>query len=143
MNHKDTKITEDTKDRTRDELPSEINWHAYAVIGAAIEVHRLLGPGYRENAYEEALCVELALRGIPFVRQPCVTLNYKGHQVGKGWLDILVGDCLIVELKVVDELSAVHKAQVLSYLKATGYRLGLLINFNVDNLQKGIKRVIH
>ncbi len=94
------------------------------------------------NAYEAALCVELALRGIPFVRQPCVTLNYKGHQVGKGWLDILVGDVLIVELKAVEELSDVHTAQVLSYLRAIGQHLGLLMNFNVDPLAKGIRRVI-
>jgi GxxExxY protein len=112
------------------------------VIGAAIEVHRVLGPGLLESLYEEALCVELGLRGIRFARQPAVELSYKGHPVGKGRLDLLVDNVLVVELKSVEALNAVHKAQVISYLKTTGYPLALLINFNVRILKDGIVRII-
>jgi GxxExxY protein len=86
--------------------------------------------------------VELRLRGLPAVPQHPVTLNYKGEAVGEGFLDFLVGESLVVELKAVDSLAPIHKAQVISYLKATGLRLGLLINFNVPVLRDGIKRVI-
>lgn len=112
------------------------------VIGAAIEVHRGLGPGLLESVYEEALCVELTLRGIPFVRQPAVELAYKGHPVGKGRLDLLVDDVLVVELKAVEALNDVHKAQVISYLKTTGHQLAILINFDVKLLKDGIVRLV-
>ena len=124
------------------EPPAELDQLARAVIGAAIEVHRLLGPGLLESVYEEALCVELALQRIPFYRQPVVDLCYKGHPVGTGRLDLLVGGSLVVELKAVDALSDAHKAQVISYLKTAGYRLGLPINFNVPILRDGIKRLV-
>ena len=120
----------------------EFNQLTGEVIGAAIEVHRVLGPGLLESVYEEALCVELTLRNVPFVRQPHVELVYKGRPVGKGRLDLLVADKLVVELKAVEALNDVHKAQVISYLKTTGYRLGLLINFNVSVLREGIKRIV-
>ncbi|AFZ31326.1 hypothetical protein Glo7428_2825 [Gloeocapsa sp. PCC 7428] len=113
-----------------------------ALIGAAIEVHRLLGPGFLETVYEEALCVELRLRKIPFTRQPVVAVRYKGEQVGEGRLDLLISNTLIVELKAVEKLAPIHEAQVLSYLKMTGYPLALLINFNVPLLKNGIKRII-
>ncbi|MBU0616447.1 MAG: GxxExxY protein [Planctomycetes bacterium] len=115
---------------------------AHEVIGAAIEVHRILGPGLLESIYEEALCIELTERRIPFVRQKRIDLMYKGHTIGAGRLDLLVGDALVVELKTVEALTDVHLAQVLSYLRTTGYRLGLLINFNVAVLKKGIRRVV-
>jgi len=124
------------------EPSQELDRLAREVIGAAIEVHRVLGPGLLESVYEEALCVELTLRGLPFVRQPAVDLGYKGQPVGKGRLDLLVGDGLVVELKAVEALSEVHKAQVLSYLKTTGHGLALLINFNVPVLRNGIKRIV-
>ena len=88
----------------------------HAVIGAAIEVHRLLGPGYLERTYEEALAIELRLRGIEYSRQHPIALTYKGHSIGEGRLDFLVGGELIVELKTVDALADIHKAQVISYL---------------------------
>jgi GxxExxY protein len=113
-----------------------------ALIGAAIEVHRLLGPGFLETVYEEALCVELRLRKIPFTRQPVVAVRYKGEQVGEGRLDLLISNTLIIELKAVEKLAPIHEAQVLSYLKMTGYPLALLINFNVPLLKNGIKRII-
>ena len=112
------------------------------VIGAAIEVHRHLGPGFLESVYEEALCVELELRQIPFDRQRPIGVDYKGHSVGQGRLDLLVGDKLLVELEAVDRLAPIHNAQVISYLKATHLHLGLLINFNVPLLKDGIRRVI-
>jgi GxxExxY protein len=126
----------------RREPEDKLDKLAHAVIGAAIEVHRHLGPGYLESVYQAALEVELKLQGIPFEPQKPVGVSYKGHPVGDGRLDFLVSDMLVVELKAVDELADVHKAQVISYLKATRLHLGLLINFNVTVLKNGVKRVI-
>jgi GxxExxY protein len=92
--------------------------------------------------YEEALSVELNLRNIPFTRQVIIGVNYKDYAVGEGRLDFLAGGKLVVELKAVDTLAPIHAAQVLSYLKATGLRLGLLINFNTSILKNGLKRII-
>jgi GxxExxY protein len=117
-------------------------WAANQVIGAAIEVHRALGPGYSEITYELALAVELELRGVQFVRQWPFALTYKGRPVGEGRLDFLVEGCLVVELKAVESLGPVHTAQTLTYLRATGHELALLINFNVSVLKTGIKRII-
>lgn len=122
-------------DKATDDLAS-------AVIGAAIEVHRVLGPGYLESVYEEALAVELKLRGIAFERQKAISVEYKEHTVGEGRLDLLVGNRLVVELKAVDAFAPIHTAQVMSYLKTLNLPLGLLINFNVPLLKHGIKRVI-
>lgn len=122
-------------DRVDDELATE-------VIGAAIEVHRGLGPGYLESLYEEAMAVELRLRGLPFDRQRPIGVAYKGHSIGEGRLDFLVADRLIVELKAVDMLAPIPRAQVISYLRATRLPLGLLINFNVPLLRDGLKRII-
>lgn len=102
----------------------------------------MLGPALLEGVYEEALCVELRERAIEFDRQPPVEFSYKGRPIGKGRLDLLVEKMLLVELKAVDALSDVHRAQVISYLKMAGLHLGLLINFNVTCLRDGIKRVI-
>jgi GxxExxY protein len=122
---------------------ADVDAWARAVIGAAIEVHSLLGPGLLEALYEEALCVEMQIRNIPFARQVPVPMTYKGREIGLGRLDILVADSLVVELKTVEALAPVHMAQVLSYLRATSHELGLLINFNVSTLkQGGIKRVV-
>ena len=115
---------------------------AHAVISAAIEVHRALGPGYLESIYEEALCVELELRRIPFARQAPIAVVYKGHLVGEGRLDLLIDNRLIVELKAVDALAPIHTAQLISYLKATGCHLGLLLNFHAPVLKDGIRRVV-
>ena len=115
---------------------------ANLAIGAGIEVHDALGPGHGEKTYEEALCHELKLRGIPFERQVQVKVFYKGKQVGVGWIDLLIGGCLVVELKSVESLCDVHREQTLAYLAAKGLRLGLLMNFNVVLLKNGIKRVV-
>ena len=133
---------QDAKSAKREEPSEELDRLAYAVIGAAIEVHRLLGAGFLESVYEGALCVELQQRGIPFVRQAVVAVTYKGQRVGEGRIDLLVGNALIVELKAVENLTSIHSAQVISYLKMTNQKLGLLINFNVPILKEGIKRII-
>lgn len=124
------------------ELDPSLNELANRVIGAAIEVHRALGPGFLEGVYESALAIEFGLRGIPFVRQPIVEVGYKGEAVGEGRLDFLVDGRLIVELKATDGLSALYTAQVLSYLRTTGHQLGLLLNFNEARLRDGIRRII-
>jgi len=111
------------------------------IISAAIEVHRLLGPGLLESIYEEALCIELRLRGILVERQVEVGVIYKGHMIKGQRIDMLVGGEVVVELKSVANLSEVATAQVLSYLKATGLKRGLLINFGKPRLVDGIKRL--
>ena len=115
---------------------------ATAVIGAALEVHRVLGPGFLESLYHQALAIELGLRAIPFQQQTPVAVTYKGHRIGEGRTDFIVGDSVIVELKTTERLLPIHQAQLLSYLKATGYALGLLINFHDSLLKNGIKRVV-
>jgi len=126
----------------KNDAPDRANVRSREVIGAAIEVHRALGPGFLESVYEESLCMELYDRGIPFVRQRDVIIRYKGRDVGSGRTDLIVDDVLIVELKAVDALAPIHKAQLLSYLRTTGHPLGLLINFNVTTLKDGVQRVI-
>jgi GxxExxY protein len=125
-----------------EEPDAEIDRWATVVIGAAIEVHRTLGPGFLEAAYENAMAVELGLRSVPFRRRVPVAVLYKGARVADKQLDLLVADGLVVELKAVAALAPVHSAQVRSYLKASGCSLGLLINFNVPVLREGIRRVI-
>ena len=135
-------IRQDSKKDFGNEPGHDLDELARQLIGAAIEVHRVLGPGFLESVYEEALCVELKLRRIPFTRQVSFGVQYKDARVGEGRLDILVADRLVVELKAVDQLAPIHLAQTISYLKTTGCKLGLLINFNVTVLRQGIKRVI-
>ena len=102
----------------------------------------MLGPGFGEALYEEALDVELTLRGVAFVRQAPVRIAYKHHPIGHARLDLLVEDVLVAELKAVDRIAPVHLAQALSYLKATGRRLALVINFNTPILLRGVRRVV-
>ncbi len=112
------------------------------VIGAAIEVHRSLGPGLLESAYEECLCRELDLRKIAYERQKALPVEYKGVRLDCGYrLDVVVAGRLIVELKAVESLLPIHKAQLLTYLKLTGTKTGLIINFNVSALKDGIQRI--
>ncbi len=130
------------KGRERLEPSGRLDKLAYDVIGAAIEVHRHLGPGFLESVYEEALAVEFELRGLTFERQLAVSVKYKDRSVGRSRLDLLVQQELIVELKTVEHLAPIHTAQVLSYLKALNLPLALLINFNVPVLKQGIKRIL-
>ena len=139
VNRQDAEIA---KKERRNEPGAELDAIAHRVIGAAIEVHRTLGAGFLESVYEEAMCVELNLRRIPFARQVPVGVEYKGCWVGEARLDLMVAGTLVVELKAVESIAPIHVAQILSYLKATKLRLGLLVTFNVGVLHRGIKRVI-
>jgi GxxExxY protein len=114
------------------------------VIGAAIEVHRLLGPGLLESAYELALERELSLRGLCVERQKAIPLEYKGMTLGDGFrIDLLVQGQVIVEVKAVDSIQPIHEAQLLTYLRLTDKRLGLLINFNEKTIKEGVKRIVN
>jgi len=127
----------------RGEPDAELDALAQKAIGAAIEVHRHLGPGYLESSYAAALAIEMNARGIDFVREAPVSLAYKGTPIGEARLDFLVGQRLIAELKAVESINNVHRAQVIAYLKATRLNLGLLINFNVTRLKDGVQRLIY
>ncbi|MBE7421111.1 MAG: hypothetical protein EFKGCFLK_02561 [Rhodocyclaceae bacterium] len=128
MNHRDTETQ-------RDALTEQI-------IGAAIEVHRTLGPGLLESAYEECLCVELGLRDIRFRSQVELPVVYKEHRVDGGYrLDLVVGDSVVVEIKAVERLLPLHEAQLLTYLRLSGMATGLLLNFNDPVLKDGIRRM--
>ena len=114
------------------------------IIGAAIEVHRELGPGLLESAYEACLAFELIDRGMRIEQQKSLPVTYRGIQLDAGYrLDLLVEDAIIVEIKALDQLAPIHQAQLLSYLKLSGCHVGLLINFNVKVLKQGIKRVVN
>jgi GxxExxY protein len=122
----------------------DINDFTGEVIGAAIEVHKALGPGLLESVYEECLCRELDLRDIPYERQKELPVSYKGAKLESGYrLDIVVANKLIIELKTCESLEPIHTAQLLTYLKLTGIKVGLLINFNVPVLKEGIKRLVN
>ena len=114
------------------------------IVDAAIEVHRILGPGLLESAYEEALCHELNLRGMTFERQKAMPVTYKGVKLNCGYrLDLLVDGLVVVELKAVERMEPVFEAQLITYLKLTGLWLGLLLNFNVPVMKRGIRRIVY
>ena len=120
------------------------NASSHEIIGAAIEVHRVLGPGLLEFIYEEALVIELVDRGLSVVRQAEVKVSYKGHRLeNRLRLDVLVNEIVIVEIKSVERLLPVHEAQLLSYLRLSEKKLGLLINFNTVVLRNSIRRVVN
>ena len=124
------------------EPSEELNTLASRVLDAAIEVHRRLGPGFIESVYEEAFAMELTASAITYQRQLSVPVLYKQRLVGESRLDFLVEEQLVVELKAVEELREVHRQQVFSYLRAGEFQLGLLINFNVPVLLRGVRRII-
>jgi GxxExxY protein len=127
--------TEDTEGLSRS--------RTHDIVGAAIEVHRQLGPGLLESAYQTCLCREL-LRGISFRSQVPLPIQYRGLQLDCGYrLDLVVGDSIIIEVKAVRKVLPIHRAQVLTHLRLTKYRLGLLINFNVEVLRSGLYRIIN
>lgn len=114
------------------------------IIGAAIEVQRTLGPGLLESIYEDCLAVELGIRKLNYERQKAIPIEYKQHRIASDFrLDLLVARKVVVELKTVEKLLPVHEAQLLTYLKLTDCRVGLLINFNVPVLKDGIKRMVN
>lgn len=123
-------------------IPEETNAVAQQIVAAAFAVHSALGPGLLESVYEICLTHELVKRGLTVERQTTLPVVYDGLRLDAGLrLDLVVGDCVIVELKAVEAVLPVHKAQLLTYLKLTGHRLGLLINFNVPLIKNGIQRV--
>lgn len=120
---------------------SHLNKITKEIIGAAIEVHKHLGPGLLESAYKECLCKELSLRGILFEREKPIRLEYKGLELECGYrLDILVANLVVVEIKSVEAIAPVHGAQLITYRRLGGWKIGLLINFNVAVLKDGIRR---
>jgi len=122
----------------------QMNTITEQIIGAAIEVHRALGPGLLESAYEECLCREFGLQGLRFQRQMPLPVEYKGVKLDCGYrLDFLVEDCVVVEIKAVEASLPIHQAQVLTSLKLGKWKVGLLINFNVPILKDGIRRLIN
>ena len=128
---------------TRNEI-LDINKTTEAIIGAAIEVHRHLGPGLLESAYEECLCEELVLRKIPFKRQILLPVIYKSKKLDIGYrIDLLVNDEVVVELKTVEAILPIHDAQTLTYMRLGGWQMGWILNFNVTVLKNGIKRLVY
>ena len=124
------------------EFPEERDPLTEKIIGCAIEVHRTLGPGLLESTYESALCVELAIAGLNFQRQLVVPVAYKNQPVGEYRLDLVVEKSVILELKSVDRFDSIFEAQLLAYMKITGLKRGLLLNFNSRLLKDGIKRLV-
>lgn len=112
------------------------------VIGACIEVHKHLGPGFLESTYQRAVCIELRERGIRFETEKRLEVSYKGHRLHGQRLDLIVGDSVVLEVKAVSQLEEIHGSQLVSYLRATGLQAGLLVNFNVPVLKAGIRRVV-
>jgi len=131
-------VTAETAERAE---MMDLNQLTDAVIGSAIEVHRTLGPGLLESTYEMCICRELSLRQVPFERQKPISVVYKGIALDCGYrADLVVDGRLLVEIKSVEAIAAIHDAQLLSYLKLGGWQVGLLINFNVQLLKSGIRR---
>ncbi len=128
---------------TREQI-LDVNKTTEAVIGAAIEVHRHLGPGLLESAYEECLCEELLLRGLPYKRQVALPVTYKGKKLEVGYrIDVLVNNEVVVELKTVDTILPIHEAQALTYMRLGGWKVGLILNFYVPLMKNGVKRLVH
>ena len=122
----------------------DINQLSSQIIGAAIEVHKTLGPGLLESAYEECLCHELHLHGVSLERQKQLPVLYKGKRLDCGYrLDIVVEKAIILELKSCEKIEPIHKAQLLTYLKLSGLTLGLILNFNVPVIKNGIVRMVN
>jgi len=121
----------------------KVNEVTEVIIGSAIEIHKALGPGLLESAYEECLCEELRLRQIPFERQRPLPVTYKARQLDCGYrLDVVVANLVVVEIKAVESLLPIHDAQLLTYLRLGGWQAGLLINFNVAVLKHGLRRKV-
>ena len=128
--------------RLESALPEDLETLIREVIGMAIEFHRQLGPGFIESIYEQALCHEFDSRSIRYERQKPIVIPYKTIKLSGQRLDLLVEGKLILELKSIEQIAPIHEAQLLSYLRSTGLRAGLIINFNVKQLKYGIKRMV-
>ena len=122
----------------------DINELSSNIIGAAIEVHKALGPGLLESAYEECLCHEFSMRGLQYARQKLLSITYKGKKLDCSYrLDVIIEDKIILELKACEKVEQIHKAQLLTYLKISGLNLGLILNFNVPIMRDGIVRIVN
>ena len=130
--------------KSNDRIVIDINKLSSDIIGAAIEVHKALGPGLLESAYEQCLCHELNLRGFFYKSQEPLAVRYKGIKLDCGYrLDVVVEDAIILELKSCVKIEPIHKAQLLTYLKLSGLHLGLILNFNVPVMRDGIVRIVN
>jgi GxxExxY protein len=126
------------------EVMMNVNQLSSKIIGAAIEVHKTLGPGLLESAYEECLCHELSIQCLLFEKQKPLSIDYKGKKLDCGYrLDIVVEKAVIIELKSCEKVEPIHKAQLLTYLKLSGLNLGLILNFNVPLMRDGIFRMVN
>ena len=128
--------------RVPSDLPPHIEDVMNRVIGAGIEVHRHLGPGFLESVYHRAACIELRERGLAFNIKKRIAVSYKGHQLASQELDLIVESCVVVEIKAVSQLEEIHGAQLVAYLRASGLRAGLLMNFNKPVLRAGLRRIV-
>jgi GxxExxY protein len=141
LEHEDHRGHEDHKGRT--DIPAEIEAIGRQIIDAAIKVHRVLGPGLLESAYEQCLAHDLGLRGLMVRRQVVLPIQFEDLRLDAGYrLDLLVGEAVVVEVKSVEALSRLHEAQLLTYLRLSNYRLGYLLNFNAVQLRQGIRRFV-
>ncbi len=123
-------------------LPEETDALITRIIGCAITVHRELGPGFMESIYSAALCLELEANRIPFELERPIAVSYRGHPIGGQRVDFIVDDAVILEIKAVARLDPVFQAKLISYLRTTGLRVGLLMNFNTPLMKEGIKRFV-
>ena len=128
--------------RVHSNLPEHVEAVMNKVSGACIEVHRHLGPGFLESAYHAALCHELKERAIAFETRKRIVLAYKGQHLSDQFIDLVIEQCVIVEIKAVSQLEEIHGSQLVSYLRATGLRAGLLVNFNKPALKAGLRRIV-
>jgi GxxExxY protein len=128
--------------RARSHMSEATERTVEAVIGCAIEVHRRLGPGFLEGVYQDAMIIELDVAGLLARREVPVMLSYRGRPLREHRVDLIVEECVILELKAVDRLDRIHQAQLISYLRATGLRIGLLMNFNTEQLKSALRRVV-
>lgn len=123
-------------------IPQEAEYWGKVVLDSAFEVHTILGPGFVERVYEDAMCHEFTLRNVLFERQKAVLVRYQGLRIEGQRLDLVIGGLVIVEIKAVDAIHPIHQAQLMSCLKAAGLRVGFIINFNVPHLKQGIRRIV-
>ena len=123
-------------------VPTQTEAVVTTIIGAAIEVHRHLGPGFLERIYQDALCFELQQRQLGFEREKAVIVRYKSIAIPGQRIDLIVDGCVVVELKAASRIDSVHEAKLISYLRTTGLRVGLLLNFNAPTLRGGLKRIV-
>jgi GxxExxY protein len=123
-------------------LAPEVNEAASRAIDGALQVHRALGPGFKEKIYHRAFCLELDSRGVHFETEKAVLVKYKTWEIPGQKIDLIVEGCVLVEIKAIPRLKEIHRSQIISYLRTTGLRLGLLINFNTRLMKHGLRRVI-